>query len=185
VKRLFLSIFCLLFALSLPPLAISAQEGMGGVGIVLDKDPKSPDDVLIYSVTYRSVADKARIKRGDRLLKVDGVEVKGKPMQEIADKIRGPLGSSVVLTIETQGGQVADFPLVRENLARGPVLSIPPPTAGNSGVFFTEQEKTLIKQKILTLQTEEQRQKMLQLLQALKSKQITKQQFLSMLNTEF
>lgn len=157
----------------------------GGVGILLDHDPKDPQKILIYSVTYKSPADKAKIKRGDRLLKVEGMDVTGHSLQELAEKIRGPLGTTVTLTVEFQGGGAQDIPLVRSEIPTGPLISVPPPTIRSTGVFFTPEEKELVKQKIMGLKTDEQRENMLNLLKALKEKKITKAQFLKFLKTDY
>ena len=162
-----------------------AQEVFGGVGVLLDRDPNNPASVLIFSVTYKSPADKAKIKRGERLLKIDGADVGTWTLAQMAQKIRGPVGSMVTLTLSSAAVGTRDVPLTREVIKSGPIVHVPPPTARSTGTFFTEQEKTLIKQKIMSLQTDEQRERMLNLLQALKSKQITKAAFMKFLKSDF
>ena len=164
---------------------LAKPEAYGGVGILLDHDPKDPQKILIFSVTYKSPADKAQVHRGDRLLSVDGQEVTGHDLNEIADKIRGPLGSSVTLMVETTSGVVRGVTLERRTIAAGPLVSVPPPNIGSTGVFFTSEERALVKEKILGLTTDEKRENMLNLLKALKEKRITKTQFLKFLKTDF
>ncbi|HEX5034605.1 MAG TPA: PDZ domain-containing protein, partial [bacterium] len=144
-----------------------ATEPFGGVGVALDQDPQNPGGIVVTTVTYKSPADKAKIRRGDRLLKIDGADVAGQNLQQLADKIRGPVGSTVTLTI-TGGGGLRDVPLIRAQIAGGPVVAMPPPggTTGPSGgattapggggsaVQFTPAEKELIKQKIMGLKTD-------------------------------
>ncbi len=166
-------------------LLAQAPSTYGGVGILLDRDPKDPQKILIYSVTYKSPADKAKIKRGDRLLKVEGMDVTGRDLKELAEKIRGPLGTTVTLTVESQSGSVQDIPLIRSEIPTGPIISVPPPTVRTTGVFFTPDEKEFVKQKIMGLKTDEQRENMLNLLKALKEKKITKAQFLKFLKTDY
>ena len=161
------------------------QEPYGGVGILLDHDPNDPHKILIFSVSYKSPADKAQINRGDRLLSVDGFEVTGHELDEVADKIRGPLGSSVALMVATPSGVVRGVTLERTTIAAGPLVSVPPPNMASTGVFFTPEEKAFVKEKITGLTTDEKRESMLNLLKALKDKRITKAQFLKFLKTDF
>lgn len=178
--------FCLasVGSLSEPRLA-QATEAFGGVGVLLDFDPQDGKTVLIFSVTYKSPADKAKIRRGERLLKIDGGDVTGLSLQQLAEKIRGPLGTQVILTVQGRDGSVRDVPLTRETIKAGPIVSVPPPNMASTGVFFTPAEKELIKQKIAGLTTDEQRERMLNLLKALKSKQITKDAFIKFLKSDF
>ncbi len=172
-----------------------ANEPFGGVGVALDQDPQNPGGFVVTTVTYKSPADKAKIRRGDRLLKIDGMDVAGQNLQQLADKIRGPVGSTVTLTI-SGGGGLRDVPLIRAQIAGGPVVAMPPPggstgptsgvpAPGSGGVQFTPAEKELIKGKIMGLKTDQQRETMLNLLQALKEGKITKEAFLKFLRTDF
>ncbi|MCE9625097.1 MAG: PDZ domain-containing protein [Deltaproteobacteria bacterium] len=171
--------------MSLLPYRAGATEAFGGVGVLLDFDPQDPNSVLIFSVTYKSPADKAKIRRGERLLKIDAVDVTGLTLQQLSEKIRGPLGSQVTLTLQGAGGAVRDVPLVRDAIKGGPVIAMPPPNMASTGVFFTAEEKEILKKKIVGLTTDEQREKMLNLLKALKAKQITKTQFMGFLKSDF
>jgi C-terminal processing protease CtpA/Prc len=184
--RSLLGVILLVFGLTGEMTSIPAQaQQEGSVGILLDYDPQSPQEILVYAVTYKSPADKAGIKRGEKLLKVDGTAVTGLKLEEIATKIRGPVGATLTLTLQSLQGEVRDIPLVRAVVAQGPKIAVPPPSKFTQGVTLSDQDKALIKAKILGLSTDEQRQKMLQLLTALKEKRITKEKFLTILNTEF
>ena len=188
MKRILLLILygLLVFApTSMAARRVWATEAFGGVGVLLDFDPQDPKSVLIFSVTYKSPADKARIRRGERLLKIDGVEVTGLTLPQLSEKIRGPLGSQVTLTVQGSDGAARDVPLVRDAIKGGPVVAMPPPNMASTGVFFSAEEKEIIKKKIVSLTTDEQREKMLNLLKALKAKQITKTQFMGFLKSDF
>jgi len=176
-------IILLALIISQYPVSVEAQE-FGSVGIAIDRDPANPQDTLVYVVTYKSPADKVGIKRGDKLLKVDGVPVAGVSLQDIASRIRGPVGSTVVITTQSMAGSVQDFPLTRVVLPKGPVISVPPPMLTQS-IYLSEAEKNAIKQKILALTTDQERLLMMQLLTHFKDKKITKEQFFGILNTQF
>lgn len=170
-----------------------AQGGQGGVGVYLDYDPPGSGNIVVFSVTYKSPADKAKVKRGDQLIKVDGNEVTGKPMNQVAAMIVGPPGTTVNMTF-LRGGVPREVPLVRKVLKAKTPVSLPPPSQAGTGdqvsggtdpYMLSDLEKHLVKQKIKKLTTEQQRQKMLQLLTSLKEKKITAHQLLETMKAEF
>jgi carboxyl-terminal processing protease len=57
-------------------------------------------DTFITSTFQGSPASRAGLRFGDRILQVDGVKTTGKESVEVRDKIRGPRGSIVRITIE-------------------------------------------------------------------------------------
>lgn len=57
-------------------------------------------DTFITATFQNSPAARAGLRFGDRILAVDGVKMAGKPSLEVRDKIRGPRGSVVKITVE-------------------------------------------------------------------------------------
>src|SRR5687767_14818589 len=57
-------------------------------------------DTYITATFEGSPAAKAALRYGDKILEVDGVKMSGKASIEVRDKIRGPRGSTVKLTLE-------------------------------------------------------------------------------------
>lgn len=57
-------------------------------------------DTFITATFPNSPASRAGLRFGDRILAVDGVKMAGKPSLEVRDKIRGPRGSEVKITVE-------------------------------------------------------------------------------------
>lgn len=83
----------------------------GGIGLVME-----PDNGLIKVVSPQDGAPgaKAGIKADDRISAIDGVSVDGADFDEAIDKMRGPAGSSVTLTILREGDKKPfDVSLVR------------------------------------------------------------------------
>lgn len=70
-----------------------------GIGAELGQNNGLP---IIVAPLDGSPAQKAGVKAGDIILKVDGVDVSGLSLSEIGDKIRGPAGSEVLLTLFRQ-----------------------------------------------------------------------------------
>jgi carboxyl-terminal processing protease len=83
-----------------------------GVGIRLeDKD----DKVVVVSIIDGSPAEETGIKPGDVLVAVDGESVRGKDGREISEKVRGPEGTRVELTV-LRDEEEREFSLERTEL---------------------------------------------------------------------
>ena len=57
-------------------------------------------DTFITATFQNSPASRAGLRFGDRILAVDGMKTTGKASLEVRDKIRGPRGSTVKITVE-------------------------------------------------------------------------------------
>jgi carboxyl-terminal processing protease len=89
----------------------------GGIGSLV----RNNGDFTIISEVYKDFpADKAGIKPGDMLLKVDGVSLKGLSTDKVSDKLKGKPGTDISLTIARNGKEV-DYQLKREKIAIPPV----------------------------------------------------------------
>jgi len=89
------------FTLYLPPVQnTDFKQGLAGqfsgIGAELGTKVK---DVVVISPLDGSPAEKAGIKAGDTILKVDGVSVTGMDLSSVVDKIRGPKGTQVKLLV--------------------------------------------------------------------------------------
>ncbi len=62
-------------------------------------------DTFITSTFEGAAAFRGGLRFGDRIVEVDGVKMTGKPSIEVRDKIRGPRGSVVKITIERAASQ--------------------------------------------------------------------------------
>src|SRR3954447_18531612 len=83
-----------------------------GIGIRLeDKD----DEIVVSSPMRGSPAEEAGIESGDVLIAVDGESVKGIDFKEIGEKIRGPEGTKVDLTV-LRDEEEHDFSVERAEL---------------------------------------------------------------------
>lgn len=86
----------------------------GGVGVVMGiREDKVP---VVISPIEGTPSDVAGIKSGDRILAVDGVDTKTIPYEEIAARIRGAVGTEVVLSIRREGEEDKDYILTRSNI---------------------------------------------------------------------
>ena len=82
-------------------------------------------DTYITATFDGSPAQKAGLRYGDRIVEVDGVNMSGKASIEVRDKIRGPRGSSVKLTLE----RAADKRIEKVDIVRD---AVPQPSVPDS-----------------------------------------------------
>jgi carboxyl-terminal processing protease len=83
-----------------------------GIGVQLENEDER---VVVSAPIDGSPADEAGIMTGDVLVEVDGENVEGQDVAEIAGKVRGPEGSEVEITVR-RGEEERDFALEREEL---------------------------------------------------------------------
>ncbi len=97
------------------------------------------NDTYITATFEDSPAARAGLRYGDRILAVDGVDMTGKPSIEVRDKIRGPRGSQVKVTIERAlDGRVEVVPITRQVV---PQPSIPDAYMVSPGVGYVDMTR--------------------------------------------
>jgi carboxyl-terminal processing protease len=96
-------------------------------------------DTYVTATFDASPAGKAGLRYGDRIVEVDGVKMTGKSSLEVRDKIRGPRGSSVKLTLERAADKrVEKVDIVREAV---PQPSIPDAYMLKPGVGYIDMTR--------------------------------------------
>ncbi len=91
------------------------REGAyAGAGFLATQDP---DDglVTVLQVFTDSPAAKAGIAKADKIVKVDGEDVRGLSTDAIVDRVKGEKGTDVTLTM-LRGGEEMDFTLTRDDV---------------------------------------------------------------------
>ena len=78
----------------------AARQGFGGIGVVIRVED---DGIHVVSVIADGPAARKGIKADDRILRVDGAELKSAKLRDAIDFLRGPVDSSVVVTIDRPG----------------------------------------------------------------------------------
>jgi carboxyl-terminal processing protease len=89
-----------------------------GVGIQLEDED---DRVVVAAPIEGSPAEQAGIQTGDIIVAVNGESVRGTEMARIAERVRGPEGTTVELTI-LRDGEEREFTLERAEI-KSPVVS--------------------------------------------------------------
>ena len=89
----------------------------GGIGSLV----RNKGDYTVISEVYKDFpADKAGIKAGDLLKKVDGTSLKGFTTDKVSEKLKGNPGTDIGITIERNGKDI-DYKLKREKISMPPV----------------------------------------------------------------
>jgi len=84
----------------------------GGLGIEVGMEAGV---VKVISPIDNTPASKAGLKAGDYIVKINNVQVQGKSLMEAVDLMRGPVGSSIEITVRRQGVKKAiTFNITRE-----------------------------------------------------------------------
>jgi carboxyl-terminal processing protease len=97
--------------------AIMTTGKYGGIGSMV----RNSGDYVVISEVYKGFpADKAGIKPGDLLKKVDGISLKGLSTDKVSEKLKGNPGTEISLTIE-RNGKDSDYSLKREKIVMPPV----------------------------------------------------------------
>jgi len=89
-----------------------------GIGVQLEEEK---GDIVVAAPIQDSPADRAGISTDDVLVGVDGKSVRGDDVSEVVEKVKGPVGSEVELTV-LHDGKKRTYDLRREEID-SPVVS--------------------------------------------------------------
>lgn len=85
-----------------------------GIGVVVTFG-ENGEDIVVLSPFEGSPGEKAGVKPGDHILKVDGVDISGMTLEEAVKLIKGPKGTDVILTVyRRQDDKFLDLKIVRD-----------------------------------------------------------------------
>ncbi|NES75469.1 MULTISPECIES: carboxyl-terminal processing protease CtpA [Okeania] len=104
-------------------LQVNTSGELTGVGLQIALDPQT-GELIVISPLESSPAEAAGIQPRDRVLKIDGQSTSEFTLDEAANRMRGPVGSSVVLTILTESNdQPQEIKLIRDTIEINPVYA--------------------------------------------------------------
>ena len=92
-----------------------------GIGIYMVADEKE-NKILVYYPIPGSPAEKAGIKIGDKIIKVDGVEYTAKDFNDISSHIKGEIGTNVNIVVLRDGKELS-FDIKREQIIVNPITT--------------------------------------------------------------
>lgn len=90
-------------------------SNFGGTGIVIVQDDTTKA-IAVSSVIPNGPADKAGIEQDDTIVSVDGKSTKGDTLAQASDRLRGKIGTTVVLGIVRDGKAIAPISIVRQQI---------------------------------------------------------------------
>ncbi len=96
-----------------------------GVGLQITQESSS-GELKVIAPIEGSPAEQAGIKPRDRILKIDGVLTSQLTLDEAAERMRGPIGSQVMLTVVSEHEDTAkarDLEIVRNRITLNPVYA--------------------------------------------------------------
>lgn len=102
-------------------LQVNTSGELTGVGLQIALDAQTGALEVVAPIAG-SPADKAGIRPRDRITQINGTPTAEIPLDEAAARMRGTIGSHVVLTIERQGESMA-LDLVRDRIELNPVVA--------------------------------------------------------------
>lgn len=91
-----------------------------GIGIYMTADQEK--GIVVYYPIPESPAQKAGVKSGDVIIKVDGIEYGYDDFNNIADKIKGKEGTKVKITV-LRDGEEKEFEITRQKINTNPIVS--------------------------------------------------------------
>lgn len=95
----------------------SLENVTGGIGIQMTKGPQY---VEVANVLDGSTALEAGVQVGDKIVKVDGESMVGKGTEYVGNKVRGEIGTDVVLTLQ-RGNEEIEVTVTRGELVNSTV----------------------------------------------------------------
>ena len=75
----------------------AARDGFGGIGVRISVED---DEVRVISVMHYTPAERMGLKTDDVITEIDGEPTKGLNQQQVVDQLRGPVDSTVDITIK-------------------------------------------------------------------------------------
>jgi carboxyl-terminal processing protease len=142
--------------------AIMTTGKYGGIGSMVRGD----GDYVVISDVYKGFpADRAGIKVGDLLKKVDGEPLKGLSTDKVSEKLKGNPGTDITITIE-RNGKDSDRQMKREKIVIPPVLysgMLDSETGYIRLTSFTQDCNQDVKKALLSLKEKEPKQIILDL----------------------
>ena len=102
----------------------------GGLGIEVTQEDGY---IKVVSPMDGTPADAAGIKSGDFITQVDGESVQGLTLDQAVDKMRGPIGSEIVITVVREGvADPFDVSIIRDTIK---LVAVKSRLVGNIGVL--------------------------------------------------
>lgn len=104
-------------------LQVNTSGELSGVGLQIALDPET-GEITVVAPIAGSPAQQAGIQPRDRILEIDGTLTSQLTLDEAAAKMRGSIGTKVILKIQGKEGELKLVELVRDRIALNPVYAV-------------------------------------------------------------
>lgn len=91
------------------------SQGYSGIGAFIELDKKHNNTLMIVEPIEDAPADKAGLKPGDYILRINGVSTRGMSLEAASNRIRGPVKTPVTLHIK-RGKKRFDVKILRDTV---------------------------------------------------------------------
>ena len=115
-RLLYKIIFSLTLLGGLTSCATDFNQWEGSVDAVF-KYRSSEGTTLVHEIRPDSFSKEAGLKPDDVLLAVDNKSVRGASYYEVREALRGPVGTTVILTVQ-RGEEILDVPVERRPISK-------------------------------------------------------------------
>ena len=92
-----------------------ADSELEGIGAIL---APTPQGIVVTSLVESGPAAKAGVERGDRILRIDGVSAAEMTLSDAIQRLRGPEGSRVSISLAREGSATLEVTVRRERIER-------------------------------------------------------------------
>lgn len=103
-------------------LKVNTSGELSGVGLQINLNPEN-GYLEVVSPMAGSPAEKAGIQPGDRIVEINDILTSEISLDEAAALMRGPIGTTVFLTLETTDQQLKRVELTRDRISLNPVVA--------------------------------------------------------------
>nr|WP_283759053.1 carboxyl-terminal processing protease CtpA [Roseofilum casamattae] len=115
------------FTRFLPPnqyqsLQVSTSGELSGVGLQIALEPKT-GVLMVIAPIAGSPAEAAGVQTGDRILTIDGRPTSKLTIEEAANRMRGSIGTLVMLTLEQRDGTRRTVEILRDRITLNPIVT--------------------------------------------------------------
>lgn len=93
----------------------ATPSGIGGIGAVIEPRPTG---LLVLNVASGGPAAKAGVRIGDTIVALDGVSTEAIKLEEALQRLRGQVGSKVVVTLHRTGGTTKTVQVIRKETSK-------------------------------------------------------------------
>ncbi|WP_026082444.1 carboxyl-terminal processing protease CtpA [Mastigocladopsis repens] len=103
-------------------LQVNTSGELTGVGLQIALNSETGKLEVVAPIAG-SPAEKAGIRPRDRIVKIEGVSTEKLTLDEAAARMRGPIGSAVILSIQRDTEDELEIQLVRDRISLNPVVA--------------------------------------------------------------